>query len=54
MICVAIGFVLLIIIGWLIYEVKNTSVMDKDITYTRIIISNDNETEVKDDIRQND
>jgi hypothetical protein len=54
MICVAIVFVLLIIIGWLIYEVKNTPVIDNDITYTRIILSTDNETEVKDDIRQND
>lgn len=51
MICVAIGFILLIIISWLIYEVKNAPVIDNDITHTHMIISTDNETEVKDDIR---
>lgn len=40
---IAIGFVLMIIIGWLIYEVKNAPTIDSELTYTRVILADDTE-----------
>lgn len=40
---IAIGFVLMIIISWLIYEVKNAPTIDSELTYTRVILVDDNE-----------
>jgi len=43
MICViAIGLILMVIIGWLIYEVKNAPTIDSELTYTRVILVDDN------------
>ena len=43
MICViAIGLILMLIIGWLIYEVKNAPIVDSELTYTRVILADDN------------
>lgn len=42
MICViAIGLILMVIIGWLIYEVKNAPTVDSELTYTRTVLVND-------------
>ena len=44
MICViVIGLILMLIIGWLIYEVKNAPIIDSELTYTRTILANDAE-----------
>ena len=55
MICViAIGLILMVIIGWLIYEVKNAPTIDSELTYTRAILADDTEEEVIDDNRSID
>jgi hypothetical protein len=42
MICViAIGLILMVIIGWLIYEAKNAPTVDSELTYTRAILVDD-------------
>jgi hypothetical protein len=49
MICViAIGLILMVIICWLIYEVKNAPTIDSDLPYTRAILVDDSEEEVID------
>ena len=40
---IVIGFILMIIIGWLIYEVKNAPIIDSELTYTRAILADDND-----------
>lgn len=44
MICViVIGLILMLMIGWLIYEMKNAPIIDSELTYTRTILVNDTE-----------
>lgn len=48
MICViVIGLILMLIIGWLIYEVKNAPIIDSELTYTRAILVDDGEDKTK-------